>query len=111
MGQRVQGGFGAVSDKYNSFIAKILAKLNRKSTWAITISANTTLYSESEGYVAQAHTWRKHEDFHKADIAAWQQRKGRIWGWVSWMATPAVGGVKGWWAEASISHYNSTGFF
>lgn len=65
-----------MSDKYNSRIAALLGKINKKKTFAITISKSCTLYSVPEGMVGAV--WRKHEDCHKAQI--------RDEGWLLFMA-------------------------
>jgi hypothetical protein len=52
-----------MSDKYNSYIAKILGKINGYERFAITISSTCTLYSVSENEITER--WRKHEDRHK----------------------------------------------
>jgi len=57
-----------VSDRYNSKIAKWIGKINHTASghWAITITANTTLYSCAEALVNP--NWRRHEECHKAQI-------------------------------------------
>jgi len=52
-------------DIYNDNLAKLLARINGKPTWAITIG-QTTSYSESNEYVDATPTWRAHEDCHKS---------------------------------------------
>ena len=77
-----------MSDIYNSKIAKLIKWLSRvpkDRIFGITTSSETTRYDCFEEQVTDR--LRKHEDTHKADIADWQQRKGKYWGWVSWMTT------------------------
>lgn len=70
---------------YNSKIATLVGKLNKHLPWAITISATSTLYSCPMNEVDIL--WRRHEINHQNSINDWQVRKGKIWGWVSWMCT------------------------
>ena len=55
-------------NKFNHWIPRLIAKIKRTKTMAVTISSTCTLYSESEEYVMQAVNWRKHEDCHKQQI-------------------------------------------
>lgn len=55
----------SVVDVYNSKTAKLLGKLNKSETWAITISKDCTLYSESEEFVKADTEWMRHEAVHK----------------------------------------------
>jgi hypothetical protein len=48
-------------DKYNSRTAKLLAKINKYSDYAITISSTCTLYSTP----IVSDDWRAHEEEHK----------------------------------------------
>ena len=55
-----------MSDKYSSRLAGLLGKINKKQTFAVTISKTTTLYSVPVGMVGNI--WRKHEECHKEQI-------------------------------------------
>lgn len=52
------------NDRYNSWLGKVLARINSKKTYAITIGQRT-FYSESKEYVDKHPWWRAHEDHHK----------------------------------------------
>lgn len=70
---------------YNSKIAKLVGKVNKHLPWAITLSATCTLYSCPIDEINR--DWRRHEIMHQNSINDWQIRKGKVWGWTSWMIT------------------------
>ena len=58
-----------MSDKYNSTISKILAKILKYRLFAITTSKNCTRYSCSKEEVDEIIWWRKHENVHKQQFS------------------------------------------
>lgn len=62
-------------DQYNSKIAAAVGRLNGHNKYAVTISADCTLYSVPESEVSDR--WRRHEDCHKQQI--------RLLGWFKFM--------------------------
>ena len=67
-----------MSDRYNNKIAKFVGWLNNSNRgYAVTITKNCTLYSSPLEQVGTI--WRKHEDYHKLQIATL--------GWFKFMTT------------------------
>lgn len=54
-----------MSDKYDQKWIKIMGGLPLPTTWAMTISSTTTIYSESKEYVDASPMWKLHENTHK----------------------------------------------
>lgn len=76
-----------MADVYNSKFAKLVKFIsgNKSVNFGVTTSATRTRYDCKEFAVSPEH--RAHEDFHKASIADRQRRKGKIYGWIDWMAS------------------------
>lgn len=60
---------GCRMDRYNSKIAGIVGRLNGCVNYAVTISANCTLYSCDQATVDTVPGWQNHENAHKSQIA------------------------------------------
>lgn len=55
-------------DTYNSIVARILGRINKSDTWAVTVNSKATWYSHAEWFVDERPAWRRHEDKHKEQI-------------------------------------------
>lgn len=67
-----------MADKYNHKWVRLLGGFPIPATWALTVTSETTIYSESREYVDKSASWRRHEDCHKAQI--------KKEGWIKFMA-------------------------
>lgn len=77
-----------MSDRYNSIIARSVAWLKNKKTWAITVSQNTTWYSVKSPFDV-SDQWRRHEERHKEQYKGF---KTRVHYWLAyWKENRAVG--------------------
>jgi hypothetical protein len=67
-----------MSDRFNSRVARIFAKLNGCTNYAVTISETRTLYSCDEAYMKSVPGWENHENEHKKQYVRY--------GWFGFMA-------------------------
>ena len=89
-----------MSDRYNHWLPRLIAKIKGTKTMAITLGATCTIWSESEEYVRADFKWKAHEFQHRFSIRKRQLEKGKYYGWIDWMATYL-------WRMITVGYYNS----
>ena len=73
-----------MSDRFDSKIAKLFGKLNGCSNYAVTISADCTLYSCDEATVLERPEWVKHENIHKEQYRRYGSRLAFLIRYIWW---------------------------